>query len=215
MPRADEYQAFLRVLTKSANVGLREQAHSELAKFNPLEPRLPTGQWTATGTTGTISRKPTAQERQAEAADQRARTQAAHQSDATQLGQAQDRLSRIKLPATPKGGAAAAAQAQRKALGIPSGKQFKRLPPARQAAANQVLTAAADTVRLRGAAARVQARIDAITKETQAEGLRPATRAWLGQQLDRANAKLAAIGQQRQAATANLTAGRKAWRRGR
>lgn len=183
--------------------------------FDPTEPRSTGGRWTAGSDSGvTVTTKPSKQQLAQQAARQRqdaaaART-AGRQKDAAELADVQARLT-AATSGKQKSTVSAAVAAQRKALGIPSGKKFNALSPAAKAAAQQVLAATKAIAQADAATAKQNALIAALNKELQAGG-RDHTTQWLKQRLATAQAKLTNLAAQRKTASDQLAAGRKAWR---
>jgi hypothetical protein len=181
-------------------------------KWDPSEPRSPLGEWT-TGPGGDTTTTVTPSRAQAGAARQANRdaVASANAADQRELAAVQGRLAKTGQPTSQKGVQAKAVADARKKDGIPTGKAFKRLSPARKAAAAQILAATRALVRLRAYQARVQARIQALSAELSDHDLRPKTRSWLQARQVRATAVLATIAEHMTSAQHDLAAGRKAW----
>ncbi len=187
-----------------------QERHGKVDKFDPAETRDLTGRWTSGGNTTTVTApKPTAQQRQATAAQARQQARDARAADLAEVAQVQQRLAATRSTSTANTGAAVAAE--RKNMGIPTGKHFTQLPAARQQAAKQVLAAARNAAKSNASVQRAQAALDAVTKELAATGLRASTRAWLQNQATKATVKLAAARAQQKAAAKQLGAARAAW----
>lgn len=205
---------FLDRLARSGDPVTREAV--ELARlrvihkygFDPSQPRDITGQWSAGGTTTTVTPSRADAQRQREANAEAAAT--GRLADARDSAAA-DAAIRAATPETPKGATQAAVDAAKKKYGIPSPSKLKRLSAARQAAAKEILDATRDLVRLQQRQAKLQARLDAIRRELGKEGRRPKTVARLNARLAATKADLEQVAKDAAGAQSRLAAGRRAW----